>query len=840
MKKIKSFLLVLLFLVCNTLNAQQNKTPKHGTWNFNQQKVWEIDKAGSEDLGRPGEPRIGNNGILYLRDFDKKFSYIFDAEGELLKKFAYQGDDKDVSMYINCFTFGENVVIGAMDKLHFYTGDGELIKSVPNNIFMRFPQAFLNRSEYLVAPGALSGLPEGIAEITKVNLESAKDEKFAEIILSEEEKALPPGGVIVGLIPQILTCYDEKNERIYFCKNSEYKIFVADSDGKILDSFGREQERINVSLDARKEHLSFFLEDMPDETITSMAKGLPEKLTYFHNIQINNGFLYIFRMTEFSTKLTKQVIDIYSLDGEFLYSGTIQFKNGLSLKNVNGVQIRGNSLYALLSDENGKSKIVKYKIDIPICNAQNLPDTHAGKRAAEVIDLLNGTGPFQAEDYINNQYTPDFRDAFPIATHKSIFQITKTMFGIVKAVDVSKTTENEINVVLESEKGDAWLNLSIEVEPEEPYRIMTMGLAPGSRPAEKKKESVRTQIGKEESVVSLEENEELLFSDIKQLNQYLEKRTKENKFSGTVLIAKDGKPVFHKAYGYASKRYKVPNKEDTKFNLGSLNKIFTTVALAQLMEKGKLSIDDPIGKYLDIFPPEIAEKVTIRHLINMRSGWGDYWGNEYFLSHRDNLRIVSDYMEFIKDIPLDFEPGTNFQHCNTGFEVAGSIIEKISGMDYFEYVKKNIYEPSGMTNTDSYHRDSPVENLAMGYTNMNRNDLRGEGYNWNNVFMMPPRGTPSGGGYSTAEDLLKYDIALRSHKLLSPEYTNFLLNRFEGSAGDPDVQNKTSRSAGAAPGICAFSGIDFQTSYSIIVLSNIDYPEAMIVGEGIMKMLNIK
>ena len=124
-----------------------------------------------------------------------------------------------------------------MDKLHFYTSDGELIKSVPNNIFMRFPLAFLNKSEYLVAPGALAGLPAGIAEITKVNLESGKDEKFTEIKLSEEEKALPPGGVIVGLIPQILATYDEKNKRIYFCKNSEYKIFVADARWKNSESF---------------------------------------------------------------------------------------------------------------------------------------------------------------------------------------------------------------------------------------------------------------------------------------------------------------------------------------------------------------------------------------------------------------------------------------------------------------------------------------------------------------------------------------------------------------------------------------------------------------------------
>lgn len=346
--------------------ASPDIAPEKGTWNFKQRKVWEIDKAGNEDFARPGEPRIGNQGFLYLRDFDKKFSYIFDAQGALLKKFAYEGENKEVAKYINCFTFGENVVIGSMDKLNFYTSDGALIKSVANNIFMRFPLAFINKSEFLVAPGALTGLPSGTAEITKVNLESGKDERFAEIKLSEEEKALPPGGVIVGLIPQILASCDDKNERIYFCKNSEYKIYIADADGKILYCFGREPERINVSLDARKEHLRFFLKDMPDERLTSIAAGLPGKLAYFHNIQINDGFLYIFRMSEFSTKLTRQVIDIYSLDGEFLYTGTIQFENGLSMKNVNGLQIRGNGLYALLSDESGKSRIVKYKIDIPV------------------------------------------------------------------------------------------------------------------------------------------------------------------------------------------------------------------------------------------------------------------------------------------------------------------------------------------------------------------------------------------------------------------------------------------------------------------------------------------
>ena len=280
------------------------------------------------------------------------------------------------------------------------------------------------------------------------------------------------------------------------------------------------------------------------------------------------------------------------------------------------------------------------------CFAQDLPSTPAGKRVKEVVELLNGTSSYELEDYVNNQYAPDFRDAFPVAAHKGIFQTTQTMFDKVKVVDIINSTQNEISIVLKSEIKDAWLNLILQVEPDDPHRIVSIGLRPGLPPA------------------NIKEDKGALFSNLEELHQYLLKKSKENEFSGNVLIAKNGNPVFQEAYGYASKKLELPNNVDTKFNLGSINKIFTTVAITQLMEKGKLSIDDRIGKYLDIFSQDIADKVTIRHLLNMRSGWGDYWTNEYYLSNKDQLLTVSDYMKFIKGIPLDFEPGTNFQHCN--------------------------------------------------------------------------------------------------------------------------------------------------------------------------------
>jgi len=328
-------------------------------------------------------------------------------------------------------------------------------------------------------------------------------------------------------------------------------------------------------------------------------------------------------------------------------------------------------------------------------------------------------------------------------------------------------------------------------------------------------------------------------AQIDQIKAYLEKQIQAGRLSGTVLVAKDGKPLITMSAGMANKRFKAPNQADTKFNLGSLNKSFTSVAILQLVEAGKIGIDDPIGKYLDLFPKEIAGKVTIRQLLNMSNGWGDYWQNRYYLEHKDQLRTVSDYMEFIKEIPIDFEPGSKTQHSNIGFEVAGAIIEKVSGMDYFDYVREKIFKPAGMKNSDSYNRDAPAENLATGYTNNHPLDSVREGWLWENTYILAPRGTPAGGGYSTAEDMLKFDNAIRSYKILGEAYVNFMGNGYRGSIGDP-LARRLGKGAGGAFGVSTFYARDWNNGYTIVVLTNIDHPGGAEIGEEILKILGLE
>jgi CubicO group peptidase (beta-lactamase class C family) len=342
-----------------------------------------------------------------------------------------------------------------------------------------------------------------------------------------------------------------------------------------------------------------------------------------------------------------------------------------------------------------------------------------------------------------------------------------------------------------------------------------------------------------------QENEKQ-FANLDELHQYLSTKTENNEFSGVVLIAKDGKSIFKNAYGYASKRFEVPNSLDTKFNIGSLSKHITGIAILQLVEKGLLKLEDPIGKYLSGFPESIASKVTVKYLVTMSSGWGDYWDNEIYNAHRYEYRTVSHYINFIKDIPLDFEPGTNMQHSNIGFEIAGAIIEEVSGQSYYDFVRNNIYSRADMLNSDSYHLDGPVKNLAVGYTNEHPFDTLKNGYKWSNIYMrLPARGTPTGGSFSTVEDLLKLDQAQRRYKFLSKDYTNHLLNLFQGKIGDDFMGKKgIIHIVGGAEGVGAILGLDMMDEdmskgYTIIILSNYDFPVALDIYK-IIKQFVIK
>jgi len=462
---------------------------------------------------------------------------------------------------------------------------------------------------------------------------------------------------------------------------------------------------------------------------------------------------------------------------------------------------------------------------ISTVSAQTFPATPAGSRAKEIMDLFNQKTSLTPKAYVDQNCTETFKQNIPEESRGSAIVQIRNMTNEVELVSIEKNEPGEIGFTICSTSNGLCFSISLTVDEREPCKIETMRFAPA---------------GHSRSAKPLSDHPEVLLTTekIREIREYLRQQAVAGQFSGTALVAEKGNPVLIESAGMASKRYQAPNKSDTKYNLGSLNKSFTSVSILQLVEAGKIGIDDPIGKYLDLFPNEISETVTIRQLLNMSNGWGDYWQNRYFLEHKDNLRTLADYMTFIRDIPLDFEPGTKTQHSNIGFEVAGAIIEKVSGMDYFDYIRKNIYQPAGMVNSDSYDRDSPVENMATGYTNHHQLDTLRKGWQWENTYILAPRGTPAGGGYSTVEDMLKYDNAIRSGKILGSPHVDFMSNGYKGNIGNP-VEKTLNKGAGGAAGVSTFYARDWKNGISVVVLTNIDHPVAPQIGDEILKIMGV-
>lgn len=333
---------------------------------------------------------------------------------------------------------------------------------------------------------------------------------------------------------------------------------------------------------------------------------------------------------------------------------------------------------------------------------------------------------------------------------------------------------------------------------------------------------------------------------VEKTTAFLEELESRDGFFGAVLIAKDGVVILKKAYGYANRSFNVPNQIDTKFNLGSMNKMFTAVAIMQLVEKGKIQLDGKIVDYVpDYSNKDVANRVTIHQLLTHTNGMGNYWTEEFIRTSKDLYRQIEDYLPLFVNDPLLFEPGGRFSYSNAGFMVLGLIIEKVTGENYFDYVREHVYKPAGMINTDAYETDYVVPNLAVGYTRM----MARPGEMKNNLFLHVVKGGPAGGGYSTVEDLIMFGNALMNNKLLSAENTKLMTTGKVRTAphimycyGFRDrVENghHIVGHTGGFPGIDGYLGIFKDLGYTVAVLSNFDngnsevvlFIEELLVGE---------
>ncbi len=248
------------------------------------------------------------------------------------------------------------------------------------------------------------------------------------------------------------------------------------------------------------------------------------------------------------------------------------------------------------------------------------------------------------------------------------------------------------------------------------------------------------------------------------------------KFSGVALVAIKGEMVFRQACGQADRSFDVKNKINTKFNLGSVGKLFTSITIAQLIQEKKLSLNSSVY-YLSRswLPMENGNLITITHLLTHTSGLGNFMDdNRWKLGADSGLFIqTNDYKPLISEKKLLYKPGSSQSYSNSGYLLLGKVIEIISGQSYSQYVNKNVFNKAGMYDTGIYALDEVITNRAVGY---DYSCSKGECHWINNYFSAPFIGTAAGGAFSTVDDLFKFSQFLIKQKLLDANITQQILS----------------------------------------------------------------
>lgn len=273
------------------------------------------------------------------------------------------------------------------------------------------------------------------------------------------------------------------------------------------------------------------------------------------------------------------------------------------------------------------------------------------------------------------------------------------------------------------------------------------------------------------------------------LNNLLNSAVLQSRFSGVVLVRQEKVDLYRRAFGMANRTWGIKNLPETRFRIASVGKLFTAAAVMRLVEQGAISLDSRLVETLALdreYPEHtFSPEITVRHLLSMTSGIADYidedvedfdtlWADFCRAHPLYLLRENRDYLPIFASLPPLQPPGKAFKYCNAGFILLGLMIEKVSGVPYFDTIASTIFQPAGMTASSFTTLDDCETNIAEGYTPIL--DNHGQVTAWKkNIYATTAGGAGDGGSTNTADDLAHFIHALLEGRLCGMDYVRMML-----------------------------------------------------------------
>ncbi|MGD9967332.1 MAG: serine hydrolase domain-containing protein [Hyphomonadaceae bacterium] len=311
------------------------------------------------------------------------------------------------------------------------------------------------------------------------------------------------------------------------------------------------------------------------------------------------------------------------------------------------------------------------------------------------------------------------------------------------------------------------------------------------------------------------------------LDPWLQSLSREGVFNGALLVARSGQEIYARAYGVRGADDNAPLTTDDRFAIASIGKAFTHVAVAQLIQQGRLTPETTIADVLPDYPNPVTRTATVDQLLNHRAGVADFFGPATRAIPKSQFVSNHAYFEVVSTLPPLFAPGAGQEYCNGCYVVLGEIVETITGSPYEQYIADYVFAAAGMTRSGFFRHDQLPEGAArftgrpMGPGTPLQDVTRFHGV----------AGSAAGNAYSTVRDLLAFDTALREHRLLGPDATAQVLR------GQPQTGRATARIgfAGGAPGVNTL--VFGNGAWTVIVLTNFDEPAGETIGAAVFPLL---